>query len=238
MPEITTVLGNEPGIQYDRPNDKTGGTGTAPINNAIVGKFKRGRIDQMMNITKQNIRGMLGFEPENPDYVAVQDALDTNVPSVKVLRIADGCSPTNLSFVPTVQGMAVLEYELITSDPEENRSGRIRASGGDPIELARALFLYSGVDLMRQHYMNTFFDYTPYDYIPDNAGDGRITITGRNPLPVSPVFEENYRRENFSVTLKLKFASDLGGEDIDYVREQFGREITLHSCSARYNTAT
>ena len=89
MPEITTVLGNEPGIQYDRPNDKTGGTGTAPINNAIVGKFKRGRIDQMMNITKQNIRGMLGFEPENPDYVAVQDALDTNVPSVKVLRIID-----------------------------------------------------------------------------------------------------------------------------------------------------
>nr|WP_314367196.1 hypothetical protein [uncultured Acinetobacter sp.] len=89
MPQITNVLENESGIQYDRPNDKTGSTGIAPINNVIVGKFKRGRTDQLLNITKQNIRAVLGFDPTNLSYVAVQDALDTNIPSVKVLRVVD-----------------------------------------------------------------------------------------------------------------------------------------------------
>lgn len=87
MSNITSVLGNEPGIQYDRPNDKTGGTGTAPINNVIVGSFKRGRTDKLMDITKRNLRARLGFDPKNPFYVAVQDALDTNISSVKVLRV-------------------------------------------------------------------------------------------------------------------------------------------------------
>lgn len=87
MSNITSVLGNEPGIQYDRPNDKTGGAGAAPINNVIVGSFKRGRTDRLMDITKRNLRARLGFDPKNPFYVAVQDALDTNIPSVKVLRI-------------------------------------------------------------------------------------------------------------------------------------------------------
>lgn len=102
MPEITSVLGNEPGIQYDRPNDKTGGTGTAPINNVIVGIFKRGHTDKLMNITKQNIRAILGYQPENPFYVAVQDALDTNVPSVKVARIVDSgtCAAGGFSVNP------------------------------------------------------------------------------------------------------------------------------------------
>lgn len=95
MPHITSTLGNEPGIQYNRPNDKTGGTGIAPINNVFVGQFRRGRTDKMLDITKQNIRAVLGYDPKNPDYVAVQDALDTNIASVKVLRIhssnAIGC---------------------------------------------------------------------------------------------------------------------------------------------------
>ena len=89
MPQITSVLENEPGIQYDHANDKTGGSGIAPINNVIVGKFKRGRTDQLLNITKQNIRAVLGFDPTNLSYVAVQDALDTNIPSVKVFRVVD-----------------------------------------------------------------------------------------------------------------------------------------------------
>jgi len=40
-----------------------------------------------MTITKANIKGLLGYDPKNPDYVAVQDVLDTNVPSVQVVRI-------------------------------------------------------------------------------------------------------------------------------------------------------
>jgi hypothetical protein len=87
MPHITKIIGNEPGIQYQGTQDKTGTTGAAPINNMIVGSFKRGRLDRPMTITKSNIRGLLGYDPKNLDYVAVQDALDTGIPSIQVLRL-------------------------------------------------------------------------------------------------------------------------------------------------------
>jgi hypothetical protein len=53
----------------------------------VVGFFKRGRLDRPMTITKSNIRGLLGYDPKNLDYVSVQDALDTGVPSIQVMRI-------------------------------------------------------------------------------------------------------------------------------------------------------
>lgn len=90
MPYITKVLGNESGIQYQGVNDKTGSTGTAPINNIIVGSFSRGRTDKPMIITSDNIRSTLGYEPTNPDYVAVQDALSTGISFVQVLRVVSG----------------------------------------------------------------------------------------------------------------------------------------------------
>jgi hypothetical protein len=89
MPHITSILGNEPGIQYQGVTDKTGSTGSTPISNIFVGKFKRGRLDKPMTITKANIRGMLGYDPKNLDYVAVQDALDTNIESIQVLRVKE-----------------------------------------------------------------------------------------------------------------------------------------------------
>lgn len=87
MSYITKVLGNESGIQYQGANDKTGSLGNTPINNVIIGSFRRGRIDRPMIITSENIRSKLGYDPTNPDYVAVQDALATKMPSVTVLRV-------------------------------------------------------------------------------------------------------------------------------------------------------
>ncbi|MEQ1324919.1 hypothetical protein [Acinetobacter soli] len=87
MAHITKVLGQESGIQYQGVNDKTGTTATQSINNLIVGRFKRGRLDQPMVITAENVRSTLGYDPSNPDYVAVQDALDTNIPSIQVMRV-------------------------------------------------------------------------------------------------------------------------------------------------------
>ncbi|KCZ27997.1 hypothetical protein K027_4200, partial [Acinetobacter baumannii 45057_1] len=53
----------------------------------IIGRFMRGRFDAPMTIHKGNIRGELGYEPNNPDYRCVQDALDRGVPSLQVLRV-------------------------------------------------------------------------------------------------------------------------------------------------------
>ncbi|WP_111857819.1 hypothetical protein [Acinetobacter sp. CFCC 10889] len=55
----------------------------------ITGKFRRGRLDQHMLITKQNIRAQLGHDPRNLDYNNVCDALES-VPAVYVMRIFEG----------------------------------------------------------------------------------------------------------------------------------------------------
>ena len=87
MTYVTEILAGESGVQYQGVKDKTGGTGANPVTGLITGTFKRGRFDKPMTITAANIRAMLGYDPKNPCYVAVQDVLSQGVPSVQVLRL-------------------------------------------------------------------------------------------------------------------------------------------------------
>ena len=85
----TQVLGEATGIQYQKKTDKTEATTKQSLTNTIIiGRFKRGRFDEPMTIHKGNIRGQLGYDPKNPDYICVQECLERNVPSVQVLRVA------------------------------------------------------------------------------------------------------------------------------------------------------
>ncbi len=86
----TKILGEAIGIQSQGTIDKTETQTNAGLTGAvIVGQFMRGRFDQPMSIHQGNIRGQLGYEPQNPFYNAVQDCLDTGVPSVQVLRVGN-----------------------------------------------------------------------------------------------------------------------------------------------------
>ncbi|WP_215904579.1 hypothetical protein [Acinetobacter bereziniae] len=89
MTNVTEVLGDESGVQYQGVNDASGGNGAYPTIGLMVGEFRRGRLDKPMTITSQNIRALLGYDPENLAYVAVQDVLNTGVPSVQVLRMTE-----------------------------------------------------------------------------------------------------------------------------------------------------
>ena len=86
----TKILGESVGIQrqdiIDRTEEQTADGLTGAV---ILGRFKRGRFDAPMEIHLGNIRGQLGYDPKNPDYIAVQDCLDTGVPSVQVLRVKE-----------------------------------------------------------------------------------------------------------------------------------------------------
>ena len=87
MPNITEILENESGLQYSGVTDESSKSGSYPNIGLITGVFKRGCYNQPMTITKANQRAMLGYEPENPAYAAVADALDAGLPSVQVLRV-------------------------------------------------------------------------------------------------------------------------------------------------------
>lgn len=88
MAQETTLLENEVGIQQGYYADDQ--EEQPIINNMIVGRFKRGRLDKPMTITLANIRAMLGHDIRNKDYVMVRDALDSNIESIQVLRVVDG----------------------------------------------------------------------------------------------------------------------------------------------------
>ncbi|MFC6628592.1 hypothetical protein [Acinetobacter beijerinckii] len=84
----TKILGEAVGIQSQGTIDKTETQTNEGLTSAlIIGRFLRGRVDKPMTIHQGNIRGQLGYQPDNIDYIAVQDCLDTGVPSVQVLRV-------------------------------------------------------------------------------------------------------------------------------------------------------
>lgn len=87
----TLIAGEAPSIQYQGVDDRSESRVVRlPANGVILGKFRRGRIDKPMWITTTNIRARLGFEPENPAYLAVADALDMGIGGVWVMNILDG----------------------------------------------------------------------------------------------------------------------------------------------------
>ena len=84
----TKILGEAVGIQSQGVVDRTETQTKVGLTSAIIiGQFKRGHVDRLMTIHKGNILAQLGYEPNNPYYMAVQDCLDTGVPSVQVLRV-------------------------------------------------------------------------------------------------------------------------------------------------------
>jgi len=88
MEQLTSILQNEPGIQYQGINADDE-TEFYPVQGMIFGYFMRGRYDKPMTITQDNIRGVLGFDFNNPYYRIVQDVLNEGVDSVQVMRLVE-----------------------------------------------------------------------------------------------------------------------------------------------------
>ena len=223
MPQITSVLENEPGIQYDHANDKTGGSGIAPINNVIVGKFKRGRTDQLLNITKQNIRAVLGFDPTNLSYVAVQDALDTNIPSVKVFRVVDTgvCEPVGIN----INGNAFPLY------PNAILHIDYRVNGGP---MQRYTWNHSQPQSQQINYVATILNEFLETFVSSNivvTGGGGLTYFQRitDGVVLAAASDEVIEPDPINITLY-----SVAGQSNDPVMAMFNApQFTLHSCGKK-----
>lgn len=91
-----SVLQNQAGIQFQGVKDKSEANRTASMVNFIMaGQFKRGRFDKPFMVTMENIRAKLGYDPQNPDYVAVEDALSDGAPYIYVQRVVKGGTNPN-----------------------------------------------------------------------------------------------------------------------------------------------
>lgn len=84
----TKIIGEAVGVQWQGLTDRTETSlGQSQTSAIIVGRFKRGTFYKAVSVNLSNIRALLGYEPNNPDFIAVQTCLDTGVPSVQVLRV-------------------------------------------------------------------------------------------------------------------------------------------------------
>lgn len=84
----SNILGAAVGIQNQGVIDKTEGTSLPSTTNGVIaGKFKRGRMDKAFVVTRDNYRAILGHDPSNPSYQAVEDVFNRGVSQVSVRRV-------------------------------------------------------------------------------------------------------------------------------------------------------
>ena len=82
------ILGEAAGIQYQGVKDESEVNQTGGLTTGyFVGRFKRGFMSKPFAVTATNFQALLGYDPSNPDYLAVEDVFNRGVPSLQVLRI-------------------------------------------------------------------------------------------------------------------------------------------------------
>lgn len=86
----TKILGDAVGVQRQDVIDKSETTVLPSLANGVItGHFKRGRMDKPFKVTSANYRSLLGHDPSNASYLAVEDAFKNGVSEISVLRIGD-----------------------------------------------------------------------------------------------------------------------------------------------------
>jgi hypothetical protein len=167
-----------------------------------------------MTVTSGNVKALLGYDPTNKDYIAVQAYLDTKVPSVQVLRVASTrivCTPSKV-IIPAstwvwdekalcLQASLYVDDELITTQNvvwnESMCLGKHNAAYRFTADqmLLNAIFFYSGMDLYRQQGMLQMKSYSNgASGTSSNIGDG-IWLDGGNYVPF---LDGNFYFEGFS----------------------------------------
>lgn len=162
------------------------------------------------------------------------------------------CTPTSIEFLPRV--VATPEKPLVTLRVSITVDGRpifINFENGGrytdisfelndwnsedntPQGVVDEIFLYSGIDLMRQRDADSWFTYSPYSTdSPDNVP---VTIRGRESGRASTMWEQ-YTDVDCVMTFML--IDNLQPNQIDFTKEQWGEEVSIYSCSEYRNMAT
>ncbi len=164
--------------------------------------------------------------------------------------VSGGCKPTKLSFVPNVtmpegKNKVLLRVScyvdgnpMFGGDFEDYTDiSAIRNNIGvenTAESIAEELFLYSGVDLMRQYRMRDHFTYSPQGNWNDPLEAGsEIEIVGRSITDPIPEFFDAVKNR---IVLTLKIIDDLPDDAVDFVKEQWGHDVSVSSCLSAFNT--
>lgn len=103
----TKILGDAVGIQRQDVIDKSETTVLPSLANGVItGHFKRGRMDRPFKVTAKNYKALLGYDPSNPSYLAVEDAFKNGVNELSILRVGQvggaGAKKDGVSYVTII----------------------------------------------------------------------------------------------------------------------------------------
>ena len=132
----TKILGDAVGVQRQDVIDKSETTPLPSLTNGVItGRFKRGRLDKPFKVTASNYKALLGHDPSNPSYLAVEDAFKNGVNELSILRvgqtggagggIGDGAG---INCVP--QSAEILYNNNFDTAPTGSVHARYRVNGG------------------------------------------------------------------------------------------------------------
>ncbi|WP_289115182.1 hypothetical protein [uncultured Psychrobacter sp.] len=107
----TKILGEAVGVQRQDVIDKSETTPLPSLANGVItGRFKRGRLDKPFKVTASNYKALLGHDPSNPSYLAVEDAFKNGVNELSILRTGStGSAPAKKGVVSYLKVTPVTE---------------------------------------------------------------------------------------------------------------------------------
>ena len=116
----TKILGDAVGVQRQDVIDKSETTVLPSLANGVItGHFKRGRMDKPFKVTASNYKALLGHDPSNPSYLAVEDAFKNGVNELSILRTGStGSTPAKKGGVSYVSIIPVTP--IFITRPEIN----------------------------------------------------------------------------------------------------------------------
>ena len=178
----TQILGSAVGIQRQKVIDKTESTPLPSLTNGvIIGRFKRGRMDKPFKVTSENYQALLGRDPKNASYLAVEDAFKRGVSEVTIMRVG-----STGGAVISCQPIASPWSKPITFDmvnrPTSN--GGIQVAFGTPSEAGLDMAIGDWVNLSQMSTIEEFFaavnetipSYDPYQIGVKSQPDGSVLI--------------------------------------------------------------
>lgn len=84
----TNILKTAVGVQRGDVIDKTESTKLQNVTNGIIiGRFKRGVMGTPFKVNEGNFSAILGRDVANPSFLAIEDALNSGLSEVWVMRI-------------------------------------------------------------------------------------------------------------------------------------------------------
>ncbi|MGP5192908.1 hypothetical protein ACTXJO_04620 [Psychrobacter celer] len=165
------TLGSAAGVQYQGVIDKSETTPLPSLANGVIaGRFKRGRMDKPFKVTASNYKALLGHDPSNPSYLAVEDAFKRGISEVSILRTG-GIGDAGIKCVANFA-----EMSLPSSDLEVVPDGFVTVSrNGGEFKTYKLPPSGDGADFFEEAYFSSdgkkiiFFDY-PYGagQLPDS----------------------------------------------------------------------